>query len=105
MAKGILIRRQAIFHTASMSRTKNTPTSASVMMVPDADHVNTSICPGVSMITYLLRSHQQQQKKGKLGTQFCCDQVTTCRERQITLLLCYRSEKHPPNSDEIYEYS
>jgi len=25
----------------------------SVMIVPEADHVNTSICPGVSTITYL----------------------------------------------------
>ena len=30
-----------------------TPTNVSVMMVPDADHVNTSICPGVSNTTYL----------------------------------------------------
>lgn len=29
------------------------PTRASVMMVPDADQVKTSICPGVSISTYL----------------------------------------------------
>lgn len=28
-------------------------TRASVMIVPEADHVNTSICPGVSIKTYL----------------------------------------------------
>ena len=28
-------------------------TRASVIILPDADHVNTSICPGVSSIMYL----------------------------------------------------
>lgn len=32
---------------------KQQHTRASVMMVPDADQVNTSICPGVSIKTYL----------------------------------------------------
>lgn len=31
----------------------NDVANASVMMVPDADHVNTSIWPGVSMTQYL----------------------------------------------------
>jgi hypothetical protein len=30
-----------------------TLTKVSVIIVPDADHVNTSICPGVSKIMYL----------------------------------------------------
>ena len=37
----------------SAHKTPRQLTSVSVMMVPEADQVNTSICPGVSKITYL----------------------------------------------------
>ena len=39
--------------TTYSSTVGNAYASASVIMAPDADHVNTSICPGVSTITYL----------------------------------------------------
>ena len=39
--------------------------NASVMIVPDADHVNTSICPGVSKMAYLKKASSHYCKSLK----------------------------------------
>ena len=40
-------------------------TSVSMTIAPDADHVNTSICPGVSNNTYLTEEWERIEKEDK----------------------------------------
>lgn len=47
---GLVLLTVSIIYTTTVG---NDEASASVMMDPDADHVNTSICPGVSKTAYL----------------------------------------------------
>lgn len=47
---GLVLLAVSIIYTTIVT---NEDASASVMMLPDADHVNTSIWPGVSKIAYL----------------------------------------------------
>ena len=41
-------------------------TSVSVMIEPEADHVNTSICPGVSNMAYLSYTEQPSESQERL---------------------------------------
>jgi len=47
---GAVVRGVSIIYATTVGREDAT---ASVMMAPDADQVNISICPGVSRITWL----------------------------------------------------
>jgi len=52
---GLLQRGVSTTYTTTVGRDD---ANASVMMAPDADHVNISICPGVSSSTYLSNIHK-----------------------------------------------
>lgn len=47
---GLVLLAVSIMYTTMVAKDD---ANASVMIAPDADHVNTSICPGVSKIAYL----------------------------------------------------
>lgn len=47
---GDKLRHKSIMYMITVGKVD---AKASVIILPDADHVNTSICPGVSNITYL----------------------------------------------------
>ena len=53
---GLVLLAVSIMYTTIVA---NEDPSASVIMAPDADHVNTSIWPGVSKIAYL----EQNERK------------------------------------------
>ena len=59
---GAVVRGVSMMYATTVGRDEAT---ASVIMAPDADQVNISICPGVSSMTWLkiYIGHEKHQKK------------------------------------------
>lgn len=98
---GAAVRGVSIMYATTVG---NEDATASVMMAPEADHVNISICPGVSSMIFLATlgfqsmTNPKKQTHSRPGARFS-SKLSTCSNFVVKR---FRAVKMPPFGPNLY---